>query len=466
MSSNDIAISVKNLSKRYEIYDKPGDRLKQFLLPKIQHLFYKNPKKYFRDFWALKEVSFEVKKGETVGIIGKNGSGKSTLLQLICGTLAPTTGEVKTFGRIAALLELGSGFNPDFTGRENVYLNGAVLGLTKAEIEDRFEAIEAFADIGDFIDQPVKTYSSGMYVRLAFAVQVHIDASIVIIDEALAVGDIFFQQKCFSRLEELRKSGVAILFVSHGMTTVEQFCDRAVFLDHGRSIFVGPAIEATKLFYIHNQPSLKKIEVSQGGLSEQKKIEPKKNDHELFWPNNQDFNDMQKQPQIGTGSARLVRYVICDESGNPCNHFEQSSRAFFYYEFELKESIGVPLGGIVLQNARGINVHGKGSLEYAIRAPEETPANSFVRCIQAIELNLEVGEYTFELGLASIDAESYKNMELMDHDKVFSKIHRLCHVPQAGIISVGYRQVHADSQLTHHGIADLPGTFDIRIIEQ
>ena len=192
----DIVISVRNLSKRYEIYDRPQDRLKQFFWPSFQKLIGQAPKKYFRDFWALNDISLEIKRGETVGIIGRNGSGKSTLLQLICGTLNLTAGSIQTRGRIAALLELGAGFNPEFTGRENVFLNGALLGLSRTEIERHFDEIAAFADIGEHIDQAVKTYSSGMFVRLAFAVQAHLQTDILIVDEALAVGDVFFQQKC------------------------------------------------------------------------------------------------------------------------------------------------------------------------------------------------------------------------------------------------------------------------------
>jgi lipopolysaccharide transport system ATP-binding protein len=231
MSSEEIVIDVRNLSKRYEIYNTPRDRLKQLVLPHLHQAANRagmalgiskqhSPPSYFREFWALQDVSFQVKRGETFGIIGRNGSGKSTLLQILAGTLAPTSGEANVNGRIAALLELGSGFNPEFTGRENVFLNGRILGLSQKEIEARYDQIAAFADIGEFIDQPVKTYSSGMFVRLAFAVQAHIDASIVIIDEALAVGDVFFRQKCYARLEQLRSSGAAILLVSHAMPEI------------------------------------------------------------------------------------------------------------------------------------------------------------------------------------------------------------------------------------------------------
>jgi lipopolysaccharide transport system ATP-binding protein len=219
------AVAVRNLAKCYQIYDKPQHRLLQTLL--------RGMKRYYRDFWALDEVSFEIGRGETFGIVGRNGSGKSTLLQLICGTLTPTRGEVAVNGRVAALLELGAGFNPDFTGRENVYLNATVLGLTHAEIDDRFERIAAFADIGDFMEQPVKTYSSGMFLRLAFAVIAHVDADVLVIDEALAVGDAFFTQKCMRFLREFRAHGT-ILLVSHDLQAVMSLCDRALWLDAGK----------------------------------------------------------------------------------------------------------------------------------------------------------------------------------------------------------------------------------------
>jgi ABC-type polysaccharide/polyol phosphate transport system ATPase subunit len=239
MSSNDIAIRVSNLSKCYQIYDTPRDRLKQFIMPRIRRVAGKQQKQYFREFWALKDVSFEVKKGETVGIIGRNGSGKSTLLQMICGTLTPTTGSIQTNGRVAALLELGSGFNPEFTGRENVYMNAAVLGLSKEEVDARFNDIAVFADIGDFIEQPVKTYSSGMMVRLAFAVAIHVEPDILIVDEALAVGDIVFQMKCLDKMEKIRSCGTTILFVSHSLEQVKRFCTSAVWLEHGKVQRIG-----------------------------------------------------------------------------------------------------------------------------------------------------------------------------------------------------------------------------------
>ncbi len=237
--AEDVAIRVTDLSKSYQIYDNPRDRLKQFILPHLQRLAGLSQKQYFKAFRALNDVSFEVKKGETLGIIGRNGSGKSTLLQIICGTLTPSSGEVETRGRVAALLELGSGFNPEFTGRENVYLNAAVLGFSKEAIDARFDDIVAFADIGEFINQPVKMYSSGMVVRLAFAVAINVDPEILVVDEALSVGDELFQRKCFSRIETIRACGATILFVSHSGSTVIELCDRALLMDSGEKLVVG-----------------------------------------------------------------------------------------------------------------------------------------------------------------------------------------------------------------------------------
>ena len=239
MSSDDVAISVSDLSKRYEIYNAPRDRLKQFMLPRVQRLTGRMPRQYFDEFWALKNISFDVKKGETVGIIGCNGSGKSTLLQMICGTLTPTNGSVQVNGRIAALLELGSGFNPEFTGRENVYMNCALLGLSLEETDGRLDSILEFADIGAFIEQPVKTYSSGMSVRLAFAVAINVEPKILIVDEALSVGDELFQRKCFSRIEAIRASGSTILLVSHSGAQIVELCDRAILLDAGEKLASG-----------------------------------------------------------------------------------------------------------------------------------------------------------------------------------------------------------------------------------
>lgn len=239
MSSKDVRIRVRDISKRFEMYSKPSDRLKQMVLPRIQRAAHRTAHEYFKEFWALRNVSFDVCRGETVGIVGRNGSGKSTLLQMICGTLSPTIGTIAVDGRISALLELGAGFNPEFTGRENVMLSGLVYGITETEVHKKFDEILDFAGIGQFIDQPVKTYSSGMYVRLAFAVAINVSPDILVVDEALAVGDEAFQRKCLARIDRIRDAGATVLFVSHSAGTVVELCDRAVLLDQGELLMVG-----------------------------------------------------------------------------------------------------------------------------------------------------------------------------------------------------------------------------------
>lgn len=235
LMSSSLAIQVRNLTKSYHIYTNPKYRLLQMLC--------RGRKEYFKVFSALNNVSFDVNKGDSVGILGHNGAGKSTLLQVLTGTLAPTSGTIQTNGRIAALLELGAGFNPEFTGKENVYMNAAILGLSKTEIEEKYEDILAFADIGEFIHRPVKTFSSGMYVRLAFSVAVHIEPEILIIDEALAVGDIRFQMKCLQHMEGLKARGTTILFVSHSPEQVKRFCNKAIWLDSGKVKAIGSSSE-------------------------------------------------------------------------------------------------------------------------------------------------------------------------------------------------------------------------------
>jgi ABC-type polysaccharide/polyol phosphate transport system ATPase subunit len=239
-STAEFAISVHDVGKMYRIYDRPQDRLKQMI--------WRGHRKFGYEFWALRGISLEVYKGETIGIIGRNGSGKSTLLQIIAGTVAATHGKVYVNGRVAALLELGSGFNPEFTGRENVYLNGTILGLSREEMEQRFDDIAAFADIGEFIDQPIKIYSSGMLVRLAFAVQAHLQPDVLIVDEALSVGDVYFQHKCMRRIKQLVDRGTTLLFVSHSTETVKRFCRRGLWLDTGQMRYFGEAGVATEKY--------------------------------------------------------------------------------------------------------------------------------------------------------------------------------------------------------------------------
>ena len=310
--SSEIAIKVENLSKCYQIYDQPRDRLKQFVVPRLQRAVGQPSRQYFREFWALKDVSFEVKRGETVGIIGRNGAGKSTLLQILCGTLSPTQGNVEIKGRVAALLELGSGFNPEFTGRENVYMNASVLGLSNQEIDARLDEIIAFADVGDFLDQPVKTYSSGMSIRLAFSVIVHVDADILIVDEALSVGDMFFQAKCMAHMKKLMSSGVTVLFVSHDTSAVKALCSRAVYLEQGKVVASGSTEDVVEAYYgaaVNSRqsiPALQEVMVPQIGTVFD----------EASLADQIEFSNRASFQRIQNGMAQFLNVQLLDDFGN------------------------------------------------------------------------------------------------------------------------------------------------------
>lgn len=473
MSSEDIVIDVRNLSKRYEIYGSPRDRLKQLVLPRLFHtanrigtrLHLSKPRQtpsFFREFWALRNVSFQVRRGETIGIIGRNGSGKSTLLQLLAGTLSPTEGDVEVNGRVAALLELGSGFNPEFSGRENVLLNGRILGLTQKEIEDRYDQIVAFADIGDFIDQPVMTYSSGMFVRLAFAVQAHIDASIIIIDEALAVGDVFFRNKCYTRLQQLRESGAAILLVSHSMPDIEQYCERALLLDHGSPKFLGSSSEAAKRYYLLHQPNTQTQSVSPStDLSDLSDVRAQTHEIEADLPMPNAYIDLSRKTQVSGGTVRCISVALCDVHGEPRINFRQGETAVFYYEFEADEPIGIPICGVLIKTERGVIVYGKNSWQFDNEIPAVQNGRTRIRCKHEIKLDLGVGEYIFEIGMASVTPQLWEQRRAVSHEIMTAESIRHCHVPTVGSFTVGLAIKDGVSVLTHHGIANLPGSLSI-----
>lgn len=474
--SEDVAVEARGLGKRYEIYDSPRARLKQLALSGAARCVngvgralgvpdIASAPRYYREFWALRNVSFQVRRGETFGVIGRNGGGKSTLLQILAGTLSQTIGEVFVNGRIAALLELGSGFNPEFTGRENVFLNGQILGLGRREIEDRFEEIAAFADIGAFMDQPVKTYSSGMFVRLAFAVQAHIDAAIVIIDEALAVGDVFFRQKCYSRLEKLRESGAAILLVSHSMPEVEQFCERALFLDRGEPRFIGPSTAAAKHYYLAHQAQGAPIgEVRE--LPDAPAIAGPRSDQTSGdgLETLASLTDLTGRPQVSNGQARCLGFHLGDLDGRACASFRQGEVAVFTYAFETLEDIEVPICGLLIANERGTIVHGKNAWQYPADVPRRAPAGSRIVCRQEISLQLGPGEYTFELALATLSGADWGRRACVPHDEFSTLYKTLCVAPHAGQLSVSLAVKNGCATLTHHGVADLPGKMSTRVI--
>jgi lipopolysaccharide transport system ATP-binding protein len=352
------AISVRSVSKAYRIWQDPTARLISPAFRTLAHVFpagsrlraalSKRAESYYRDFFALRDISFEVRQGESLGIIGRNGSGKSTLLQIIAGTLKPSTGAVQVNGRVSALLELGSGFNPEFTGRENVFLNGAVLGLSRQDVADRFDAIAAFADIGAFIDQPVKTYSSGMQVRLAFAVSINVDADIIIVDEALSVGDVNFQAKCITALRQLQSQGTTFLIVTHGVDVVKSMCQRGVYLKQGELVSFGVAAEVADEYFREMREQLS-AEIARSHLRshlptqnvaelEQKQQDSRTEDYPVF-SDNADFAKRVSAHRSGTGEAEITDVELLDDSGRVVRVVAFDQRVRIRIHLRLKQDL-------------------------------------------------------------------------------------------------------------------------------
>jgi lipopolysaccharide transport system ATP-binding protein len=403
MSYNDLAIKVDSLSKCYQIYGRPQDRLKQSIIPRLQRLTGKIPTTYFHEFWALRDVSFEIQKGETFGIIGRNGSGKSTLLQLICGTLTPTHGLVQTNGRLAALLELGSGFNPEFTGRENIYMNGAILGLSKEEIDNRFDDIAAFADIGEFIVQPVKMYSSGMYVRLAFAINIMSQPDILVVDEALAVGDMNFQAKCMTAMKRRQESGTTILFVSHDVSSIKSLCSHAVYLEHGELKNNGVAAQVTE-HYIRvmreemNAEQHKSNPISQ--LPSEKSSAGPSETHtrtKALSKTSAEFTHRISQFRYGSGEAQVTYVELLNMEDEPISNveFNQSVKIRIYFEALRQKTLTVIFN---VRDDKKIQVTGSNLLLAGQSLLEVHPGNSYL-VEYTTRLPLQEGIYSVQVAL-------------------------------------------------------------------
>lgn len=413
--SSEYAIEVNGLSKCYLIYNNPSDRLKQMLM--------RGRKQYFKEFWALKDVSFNIKKGETVGIIGRNGSGKSTLLQMICGTLNPTGGEVKVHGKVAALLELGAGFNPEFTGVENVYMAASLYGLSKEEIDQRFDAISAFADIGDHIHQAVKTYSSGMYVRLAFAVIAHVDADILVVDEALAVGDAVFTQKCMRFIRKFKENGT-LLFVSHDMGSVLNLCEKAVWLHSGAIRQLGQAKEISEAYLQYTLQEVYGQEAQLKDVAQKPKKETSNTVNAVtVAPNAIDYgatlavqNNLTEANgwKSGAGEILSVRLSILGEltpdSANTNQVLLGGERVRMTVQAMAHEDMDRPILGFLVRDRLGQDLMGENTLPFTNQQP--MPVSAGERFAVDFDFKLPMlpnGSYTVMTSLA--DGDLYNHVQ-------------------------------------------------------
>ncbi len=416
------AIEVSCVTKIYQIFEHPHDRLIQAVGARVSRIFGKSPRKYCREFTALDGISFEVKRGDTVGIIGQNGSGKSTLLQIICGTLTPTEGSVAVAGRVAALLELGAGFNPEFTGRENVYMSAAILGLSREEVDARYNSIVAFADIGDFLEQPVKIYSSGMYVRLAFAVIAHVDADVLIVDEALAVGDAIFVQKCMRFLRTFREKGT-LLFVSHDAASVTGFCQRVIWLDQGKIRMEGNAqkVMAAYAEYCASKMHGEKIEIAS--------LEPKKqrdvNDLLIDSPapdvHTHIFNNIAYSEGWQSGHASILSVEIEAPDGESRASFHGGEKIVLKITAEAKAHLVSPILGFFVKDRLGQSLFGEHTFTHVQPPIEASPGDRIQASFVFVLPLLPNGDYSMTVSIAEGDPYSHIQHHWL-HDAVLIKV--------------------------------------------
>lgn len=348
--AKEFAIEIRGLSKVYRLYDRPIDRLKEALLP-----FHR---RYSRDFYALKDIDLSIKKGETVGFIGQNGAGKSTLLKVITGVLTPTSGTIEVNGRIASLLELGAGFNPEMTGVENIYMNGVVMGLSREEMDDKVDDIIAFADIGDFINQPVKMYSSGMFARVAFAVNAFVEPDILIVDEALSVGDAFFQAKCMDRMKHMLDDGVTVLFVSHDVGAVRSLCRRGIFMEHGQVCFDGSGKEAIEKYFaakIRSEQTVLTSEFENGEELASFNLDGS-GAGGVWYGNNDAFLEKASYDRTQNGKVELLNVRLLDMDGKEINQVKCGQKVCLRYAFQSHADISVLGFAYHIRSANGVEI--------------------------------------------------------------------------------------------------------------
>ncbi len=415
MDERKIAIQVKGLEKAYKLYDKPSDRLKEALGL--------SGRKCYKEHFALKGVDMTIYQGETIGIIGTNGSGKSTILKIITGVLNATKGSVQVDGRISALLELGAGFNMEYNGIENVYLNGTMIGFSQKEIDERMDDILEFADIGDYVYQPVKTYSSGMFVRLAFAVAINIDPEILIVDEALSVGDVFFQAKCYHKFEEFKKMGKTIVFVSHDLSSISKYCDRVVLLNQGIKLGEGSPkemIDAYKQVLVGQYPLPEEEEEEAEPVTEEQPVNP-----ELL--------------EYGTRDAVIEDYYVTDEAGRRCSAVLKGGECCIHMTVRFQADISEPIFAFTIKNIKGVEITGTNTMvEKAFLEPVKAGSVKHIAFTQ--KLDLQGGEYLLSLGVTGYEKED------------FQVYHRLYDVLNLTVISdkdtVGYYDTNSVIKIT------------------
>jgi lipopolysaccharide transport system ATP-binding protein len=458
--SSETLITLEALSKSYRLWNRPYERLfygiwnqvPGFAPPWLQRTVARQKARLGEEVFALSEVNLSIRKGESVGIIGRNGSGKSTLLQLIAGVLQPTTGQVKVnANRVTALLELGSGFDPNFTGRQNVLLHGSLLGLSEEENLARLDEVISFAEIGEYFDRPVKTYSSGMAVRLAFASSITVQPDLLIVDEALSVGDIFFQQKCFQKIRELVSNGVTILLVSHDMRSISEFCEETLLLNRGKVVFFGPSNQAISHYYSLTKGLVSVERSGEVATSEGPGV-----------PVSESGPELQPIPEEKAGfkdtPASFIGFALLDEEGKPSIVFKQGAWFTIMFDVKFRADIENVSAGIMLRDDRGAFLHSKYQFQSDFSSLRFCRAGEVVRWSASMQASLGAGQYTLSLDLIKIPSYAIQDGKL-DFANFEQSYERICVTGSLAAFGVSFDFNREGAAFTHFGVFDLPCQF-------
>lgn len=462
MKENNV-LEVSGISKRFKIYSNPLNILREWAL------FGK--RMFHRDFWALRDVSFEVKEGEFVGIIGPNGAGKSTILRVITDVLNPTSGTYESRGRVLSILELTGGTDKDLTGRENVIRTGQLMGFPDGYVQERMERIKEFSELGDFFEQPLRTYSTGMKTRLSFSMFAFMDMDVLILDEVLAVGDIFFKVKCFARLAELIEQKTSILLVTHSMGVVQRYCNRVIVLNEGKKVFDGDPLEATRVYLQvrgeKRADAIKELEMDEEGeMFDQVAARPtfaNQSGVEISWPSDDAFRFTSFSKLSGKARANLLRLAVLNDRGEPESMFKQGDRLHIYYEFQMKQDIEMPVLSAEIRDPLNLLVHAKSSIQNRTNAPSAVGRGDVVRYHQVIKLGIAPGNYVFNLECTTVPGGSSLTLEKLGHAAAKDEISRVWRLDGAFAISISPR--HGEElELLHGGLCDLPGEGQMQVI--
>lgn len=447
--SNDIILQVNNLSKCFKIYANPWHRTREWVS------FRK--RSYHQPFWSLKDVSFEVRRGDFLGIVGENGAGKSTLLKIITGVLQPTSGSYQLNGKVLSLLELGTDFNLEMSGQENAIRSAELLGFPTGYVQNRLEDIAEFSELGEFFDRPMKLYSSGMKARFAFSLFVFLECDVLILDEVLAVGDIFFQQKCYARLEELIAKQITIILVTHQLAVVQQYCHEVILLHQGEKIYQGEPKEGILKFHQLKRRLLNNV--SSSVLQEKVSAPLLETANDFFWPADQVFIPISFP---NTNYAQITRYAICNVKGEATVNFLQGEQAYFCCEFQLKENIDVPLVSIQITNKFNILVHSKVSHQHQVRVPNQVNQGDYVRFCRSITLSIAPDQYVLGFALGTIQPDDYARLNELSLAEI-TNITKICDVYEK--VTTFYIAPHYYfNHHSHFGLCNLPGDGQIQVI--